>query len=155
MVALAYDGLCTFEFGVAAEIFGLDRSEMGSAWYRFRVAAVEPVPEAREGGRLGRALERMRADPAGDTTIAKLARTEGMSRRTFLRPFKASTGTTPGIWLANARVARARELLKYSAYDIEQIACAAGFGSAADRHRRWQAIRVSTSGWPRLLFSFA
>ena len=90
-----------------------------------------PVPEAREGGRLGRVLERMRAGPAGDTTIAKLARTAGMSRRTFMRRFKASTGTTPGAWLANARIARARELLKYSAHDIEEIATAAGFGSAA------------------------
>ena len=44
MVALAYDGLCTFEFGVAVEIFGLDRPEMGNAWYRFRVAAIEPGP---------------------------------------------------------------------------------------------------------------
>ncbi len=59
-----------------------------------------PVPEAREGGRLGRVLERMRADPAGDTTIASWQRTAGMSRRTFLRRFKASTGTTPGAWLA-------------------------------------------------------
>ena len=40
MVALAYDGLCTFEFGVAVEIFGLARPEMGNAWYRFRVAAI-------------------------------------------------------------------------------------------------------------------
>ena len=44
VVALAYDQLCTFEFGVAAEIFGLDRPEMGNAWYRFRVAAIEPGP---------------------------------------------------------------------------------------------------------------
>ena len=28
VVALAYDGLCTFEFGVAVEIFGLPRPEM-------------------------------------------------------------------------------------------------------------------------------
>jgi hypothetical protein len=36
----------------------------------------------------------MRADPAGGTTIATLARTAGMSRRTFLRRLKATTGTT-------------------------------------------------------------
>jgi AraC family transcriptional activator FtrA len=34
VVALAYDGLCTFEFGVAVEIFGLPRPEMGERWYR-------------------------------------------------------------------------------------------------------------------------
>ena len=50
VVALAYDGLCTFEFGVAVEIFGLDRPEMGDAWYRFRVAAIEPGPLRAMGG---------------------------------------------------------------------------------------------------------
>lgn len=40
VVALAYDGLCTFEFGVAVEIFGLARPELGPDWYRFAVAAV-------------------------------------------------------------------------------------------------------------------
>ncbi|WP_165462269.1 transcriptional regulator FtrA [Atlantibacter sp.] len=41
VVALAYDGLCTFEFGVAVEIFGLPRPELGPDWYRFAVAGVE------------------------------------------------------------------------------------------------------------------
>ena len=41
VVALAYDGLCTFEFGVAVEIFGLERPEMGDNWYSFRVAAAD------------------------------------------------------------------------------------------------------------------
>src|SRR4051794_38971890 len=50
VVALAYNGLCTFEFGVAVEIFGLDRPEMGNAWYRFRVAAIEPGPMRAMGG---------------------------------------------------------------------------------------------------------
>src|SRR5580765_2195754 len=42
VVVLAYDRLCTFEFGVAVEIFGLPRPEMGEDWYRFAVAAAEP-----------------------------------------------------------------------------------------------------------------
>ena len=41
VVALAYDGLCTFEFGVAVEIFGLPRPELGENWYRFAVAGIE------------------------------------------------------------------------------------------------------------------
>lgn len=41
VVALAYDGLCTFEYGVAVELFGLPRPEMGPDWYRFATAAVE------------------------------------------------------------------------------------------------------------------
>ena len=41
VVALAYDGLCTFEFGVAGEVVGLPRAELGEGWYRFAVASVD------------------------------------------------------------------------------------------------------------------
>mgnify|MGYP000231552042 CR=1 FL=1 len=50
VVALAYDGLCTFEFGVAVEIFGLPRPEMGDNWYQFAVAAVDEGPLRATGG---------------------------------------------------------------------------------------------------------
>lgn len=50
MVALAYDGLCTFEFGVAVELFGLPRPEMGPGWYRFAVAGVDDGPLRATGG---------------------------------------------------------------------------------------------------------
>ena len=41
VVAVAYDGLCTFEFGVAVEVFALPRPEMGKDWYRFAVAGID------------------------------------------------------------------------------------------------------------------
>lgn len=50
VVALAYDGLCLFEFGVAAEVFGLPRPEMGPDWYRFAIASVDPGPLRTTGG---------------------------------------------------------------------------------------------------------
>lgn len=50
VVALAYDGLCTFEFAIAAEIFGLARPEMGEGWYRFAACGVEPGPLRAQGG---------------------------------------------------------------------------------------------------------
>jgi AraC family transcriptional activator FtrA len=50
VVALAYDGLCTFEFGVAVEIFGLPRPEMGDRWYQFAVAAVDDGELRATGG---------------------------------------------------------------------------------------------------------
>jgi AraC family transcriptional activator FtrA len=50
VVVPVYDGLCTFEFSIAAEIFGLSRPEMGSGWYRFASAAVEPGPLRAHGG---------------------------------------------------------------------------------------------------------
>jgi len=44
VAALVYDGLCTFEYAIAAEVFGLARPEMGPGWYRFATVAVEPGP---------------------------------------------------------------------------------------------------------------
>ena len=50
VVALAYDGLCTFEFGVTVELFGLPRPEMGPDWYQFATAAIEGGPLRGLGG---------------------------------------------------------------------------------------------------------
>jgi AraC family transcriptional activator FtrA len=50
VAALVYDGLCTFEYGVAAEVFGLPRPELGPDWYRFASCAVEPGPLRAMGG---------------------------------------------------------------------------------------------------------
>lgn len=47
---LAYDDLCTFEFGIAVEVFGLPRPEFGEGWYRFSVAAAAPGPLRGPGG---------------------------------------------------------------------------------------------------------
>ena len=50
VAVVAYDGLCTFEFGIAVEVFGLPRPEMGPDWYRFTVVAAEPGPLRATGG---------------------------------------------------------------------------------------------------------
>jgi AraC family transcriptional activator FtrA len=41
VAALAYEGLCTFEFGCAVELFALPRPELKTAWYQFGVCAQE------------------------------------------------------------------------------------------------------------------
>ena len=50
VVAPIYDGLCTFEFSIVAEVFALARPEMGVEWYRFTSAAIEPGPLRAQGG---------------------------------------------------------------------------------------------------------
>ena len=50
VVAPVYDGLCTFEFSIVAEVFGLARPELGAGWYRFASAAIEPGPLRAQGG---------------------------------------------------------------------------------------------------------
>ena len=46
---IVYDGLCTFEFGIAVELFGLPRPEF-DRWYRFAVVAAEPGSLRATGG---------------------------------------------------------------------------------------------------------
>jgi AraC family transcriptional activator FtrA len=48
VAAITYDGLCTFEYSIAAEVFGLPRPEFDFPWYRFASISAE--------GRRSRAL---------------------------------------------------------------------------------------------------
>ncbi|MES2104438.1 MAG: transcriptional regulator FtrA [Pseudomonadota bacterium] len=50
VVAIAYDQLCTFEFGCTVELFALQRPELGVDWYRFAVCAAEPGKIRAAGG---------------------------------------------------------------------------------------------------------
>lgn len=50
VAVVAYDGLCTFEFGCAVEIFSLERPELQVPWYRFGVCATKRGPLAAAGG---------------------------------------------------------------------------------------------------------
>lgn len=47
---LAYDGLCTFEFGIAVEIFGLPRPEFDFSWYRHCIVGLDDGPMRAMGG---------------------------------------------------------------------------------------------------------
>src|ERR1700728_4391250 len=49
VVALAYDGLCTFEFGIVVEMFGLPRPELDN-WYSFSVCGLENRAVRATGG---------------------------------------------------------------------------------------------------------
>lgn len=69
VVALAYDGLCTFEFGCAYEIFGLPRPELDRPWYRFEVCAAEPGPLRAAGGLAVRAPHDLDLIERADTVI--------------------------------------------------------------------------------------
>jgi AraC family transcriptional activator FtrA len=42
VVAIAYDGLGMFEFGIVTEAFALPRPELGVPWYRFQVCSAQP-----------------------------------------------------------------------------------------------------------------
>jgi AraC family transcriptional regulator, transcriptional activator FtrA len=46
---IVYDGLCTFEFGIAVELFALPRPEF-EHWYRYATVKAEPGPIRATGG---------------------------------------------------------------------------------------------------------
>src|SRR5262245_47459713 len=50
VVAVAYDRLCTFEFGCVVELFALSRPELGVTWYDFTVCSADRGPLRAAGG---------------------------------------------------------------------------------------------------------
>lgn len=69
VAVLAYDGLCTFEFGIAVEVFGMPRPELGVPWYRFQVCALRRGPLRATGGITVRATAGLEALRRAGTII--------------------------------------------------------------------------------------
>ncbi len=69
VAVLAYDHLCTFEFALAVEIFGLRRPELRVPWYDFKVCALEPGPLRAEGGVTMQVRHGLRAVEAAGTIV--------------------------------------------------------------------------------------
>jgi AraC family transcriptional activator FtrA len=103
-----------------------------------------PVPSAREGPRLSPLLDRLREGLDRPHTVASLADAAGMSPRTFLRRFRAATGTSPGEWLLAERLRSARDLLETTDRPIDDIAAACGFGAPATLRHHFRT-RLGTS----------
>jgi AraC family transcriptional activator FtrA len=66
---VAYDGLCTFEFGCAIELFALERPELGVRWYSHVVCAAEPGPMRALGGLTVHAPHGLDAMAEADTIV--------------------------------------------------------------------------------------
>lgn len=124
-----------------------------------RVARLCVVPPWREGGQ-AQYIDRPLPEPAAATTTAtrawalgelqrpislgELAAHARMSVRTFSRRFREEVGMTPGQWLTQQRVERARRLLETTDLGVDRVADEAGFGTAASmRQHLVAAIGVS------------
>ncbi|MFE9997173.1 GlxA family transcriptional regulator [Streptomyces avermitilis] len=92
------------------------------------------------------ALERL-GEPLALADLAGHAR---MSLRTFARRFGDEVGMSPGRWLIQQRVARARQLLESSDLPVDQIAGEVGFATGASlRQHLHAAIGVSPQAYRR------
>jgi AraC-like DNA-binding protein len=129
---------------------GLARSASAPAWFR---AASDP--------RLSPALQAMHGKPAEPWTVDGLATLSSMSRATFARVFRQALGQAPMKYLADWRMALARDLLLDQDRTLAEIASQVGYSSeyalatAFRRHHgqppgRWrrQAALTTTAGIP-------
>jgi AraC family transcriptional regulator, transcriptional activator FtrA len=69
VVALAYDQLCTFEFGCTVEVFALPRPELAVPWYEFAVCAARRGPLRAAGGLSVRVPHGLTALERADTIV--------------------------------------------------------------------------------------
>lgn len=150
------DGDVLTSAGVAAGIdlcLHVVRSDHGSAVAN-EVARRTVVPPHREGGQ-AQYIQRPVPEPQFATTtsarawaltrlhepiqLRDMADQESMSVRTFTRRFREEVGISPGQWLAQQRVERARHLLESSDLSVDQVARDAGFGTAQSMRAHLQA----------------
>jgi transcriptional regulator GlxA family with amidase domain len=108
---------------------------------------VRPVPDVADSSTAGtRAwmLEHLH-EPLDLRTLAERSR---MSVRTFTRRFREETGLSPGRWITQQRVERARHLLETTDLGIDRVARNAGFGTgAALRQQLTAALGVAPSAY--------
>jgi AraC family transcriptional activator FtrA len=92
----------------------------------------QPVPDTGDANTLGPTLDWIVKNLSEPLTVEHMAAHAMMSCRTFMRRFRAATGTTPLRWLLHQRVAHARHLLETTDVPIDRVAQACGFGTAAN-----------------------
>ncbi len=80
---------------------------------------------------IAQALSAMHSDVARAWTVADLARLCGVSRSTFATRFRAVMGTTPIDYLADWRIALAKDELARGARTVGEIASRVGFQSTS------------------------
>ena len=103
--------------------------------------------------RLRTLIAEVSVEPRGDLSLPQLAGRAVMSERTFSRVFKKETGVSPAVFVATARVDRAKVLLESSDWTLDRVADRAGFGDISGLHRAFQRRLGVTPGEYRQRFS--
>lgn len=103
-----------------------------------------PVPQRAADDPISRLLDWALGHLAEPLTIDRLADQAHLSRRTFVRAFRAATGTTPAAWIRARRLDAARRLLETTGLSIDQIAADCGFGNAVTLRQNFAAAFSTT-----------
>ncbi|MGY0234671.1 GlxA family transcriptional regulator [Longispora urticae] len=110
---------------IARELVVPPHREGGQAQY-----ATAPMPVS-GGDRLAEVLDWACGQLHRPLAVDELARRALLSRRTFIRRFRAATGVSPGAWLIGQRLRRAEELLETTDLPLDEVARQVGYASAA------------------------
>ena len=106
-----------------------------------------PVPEP-TGEHTGPARSWALAHLDEALSLDDLARRASMSTRTFTRRFRREVGLSPGAWLLQQRLLRARDLLERTDLAVDAVARRAGFGTGASLRQHFaRALGVSPSAY--------
>ncbi|WP_434751199.1 helix-turn-helix domain-containing protein [Paenibacillus amylolyticus] len=79
-------------------------------------------------------------------SMDQLAEHVSLSKYHFIRRFSASTGLTPGAYLARVRIEKAMELLRGTTRSIEQIAAQVGYSSGSYFIKAFRSLTGLTPG---------
>jgi transcriptional regulator GlxA family with amidase domain len=90
-----------------------------------------PMPTDADDDGLDEVLTWARENLGRRPSVEDLAARAMTSRRTFLRRFKQTTGTSPHAWLTSQRLSQAEELLETTDLSVERIAHHVGYTSGA------------------------
>lgn len=113
-----------------------------------------PIATHPEADRFARALEKVRAALNEAHRLEGVAEEAGLTRRTFTRRFRKTTGMSFYEWLLDRRVEEAQRLLETTSDSIDSIAYRAGFGTAASLRRRFAAkLDLSPTAYRRAFFT--
>jgi AraC-like DNA-binding protein len=89
--------------------------------------------------RVAAVVRRIEREPAGDASLAALAREAGTSPYHFLRAFERATGVTPHQFVLRTRLRAAALALATAGGRVIDAAFDAGFGDVANFHRAFRA----------------
>jgi len=135
------------EPGVASDALAVDTllERATARLFERHARDVPPRPKGREATLVARARDWLSDNMERNVGLEELAQVVGLGRFRLLRAFEAETGLPPHAWLIQARVARARDLLRAGVAPAE-VAVAVGFHDQAHLTRRFHAMVGVTPG---------
>lgn len=135
VAVLVYDGLCTFEYGIAVEMFGIARPEL-ETWYRFASCAVDRGP--------------MRA--AGGLRVQAGMGIEGLAKAgTIIVPgWRGAEAAPPPVLLEALRAAHRRGARLLSFCSGVFVLAAAGLLDDRAATTHWRYVETLAARYPRI-----